>query len=179
MLCDEFIDNPLQPALRGISASAEGGQWHAQSCWVAFEHGTLINSPDFARWWSEMIPVSDRAEVIRRHEIGMSARFAAPGIPVLGAYAPSLEDLLVAACRAFETGYWRPANLSRAFSLDLELARSLNPTHFLWDSLLARFPIVKLELLKSNPFGVNLSRLSARAQASPELANLIRDALSA
>jgi len=176
LLCDTFLGAPLEPGLRGISTSAEGGQWHAQSYWVAFEGGALINSPQFARWWNDMVPISDRNEVIRRYEIGMSVQFAALGIPVKAALVLSLDDLLVAACRAVETRQWRFANLSRSVTLDLEMARSLNPTHFLWDVLVAQFSIVKLELLAKNPFQLNLARLQARAQASPEVDALLRDA---
>jgi rhamnosyltransferase len=178
ILCSRFLSSPLRPALRGISASAENQQWHAQSYWIAFEHDTLISSPDFEQWWAEMQPVSDRAEVIQRYEIGMSARFAALGVPVLGAFEPTMDDLLVAACRAIETRYWRISTLSRSVNLDLDHARALNPTHFLWDRLLEQFAVVKLELLRTNPFGMNLTRLHSQTRTAVELAALIRDAMS-
>jgi hypothetical protein len=89
---------------------------------------------------------------------------------------PSLDELLVAACRAVETRYWRVANVSQFVTLDLEMAKSLNPTHFLWDSLLDRFAVVKLELLLKNPFGLNLTRLHSRMEFSPESQALLRDA---
>jgi lipopolysaccharide biosynthesis protein len=178
LLCDAFFAALVEPGLRGITASRERGQWHAQSYWVAFEHGELINSPDFVRWWSDMVPISDRFEVINRYELGMSAKFASLGVPVKSAFVPSLDDLLIAACRAVETRHWRVANLSQRVTLDLELARSLNPTLFLWDSLLAQFAVVKLGLLLNNPFGLNLTSLYSRIEQSGHLNALVRDATS-
>ena len=59
--------------------------------------------------------------------------------------------------------------------LDLDLARKLNPTHFLWDRLYARFGILKLELLRDNPTQQNLARF--QQNLPPGLRELIADAL--
>ena len=53
-----------------------------------------------------------------------------------------------------------------------------NPTHVFWDAVLAQFGIIKLELLKTNPFRMDLARLDAVLQARPDWRVLVDDALA-
>jgi rhamnosyltransferase len=175
-LCSAFLQPVTGPALRGISASRQRAP-HVQSYWVAFEHGAFINGGDFARWWAEMTLRSDREDVIVSYELGMSARFAALGVPIKAAYEPSNEELLIALCRAIERRCVRVEQPPRLCTLNLDAARELNPTHFFWDALAARFAIVKLEFLKANPYRMDLTALLQRVNAEPLLLRLMQDAL--
>ncbi len=175
VLCSAFLTEVTEPALRGLTVNYERGL-HAQSFWVAFEHGALINSDGFNRWWADMVPVSEREEVITRYEIGMSAYFAERGIPVRAAYTPTQEELLWALGRAIGAGHFRFSNVGRQITLDLDMARSLNPTHFLWDSLVARFSVLKLDLLLKNPMRMYLAPLFAQVPVSVEMHTLLREA---
>ena len=175
-LCTAFLQPVAGPALRGISASRQRAP-HVQSYWVAFEHGSLINGADFARWWAEMTPRSEREEVIASYELGMSTRFAAVGVPIKAAYEPSNEELLIALCRAIERRCVPIGQPARLCTLNLDAALELNPTHFFWDALAARFAIVKLEFLKANPYRMDLTALLQRVNAEPLLLRLMQDAL--
>ncbi|HZQ72814.1 MAG TPA: rhamnan synthesis F family protein [Burkholderiales bacterium] len=175
-LCTAFLQPVAGPALRGISASRQRAP-HVQSYWVAFEHGSLINGAEFARWWGEMTPRSEREDVIVSYELGMSARFAAHGVPVKAAYEPTNEELLIALCRAIERRCVRVEQPPRLCTLNLDAALELNPTHFLWDALAARYAIVKLEFLKGNPYRMDLTALLQRVNAEPLLLRLMQDAL--
>ena len=175
-LCTAFLQPVAGPALRGISASRQRAP-HVQSYWVAFEHGALINGPDFARWWGEMTPRSEREEVIASYELGMSARFAAAGVPLKAAYEPTNEELLIALCRAIERRVVPIGQPQRLCTLNLDAALELNPTHFFWDALVARYAIVKLEFLKANPYRMDLTALLQRVNAEPLLLRLMQDAL--
>jgi hypothetical protein len=150
---------------------------HAQSYWVAFEHDSVINSAEFGRWWAGLVPISDRTEVINRYEIGMSARFESVGVPVTGAFEPTYEQLLVATCRAVDINIFKMSGVTRYIRLDLEIARTLNPTLFLWDHVLEEFSILKRSLLIRPDVPLNLTPLYARAHASPMLRELIEDSL--
>jgi len=175
-LCGEFLTAVEGPAIRGVTINA-APELHVQSYWVSFEHGSLINSAEFAQWWAGMVPISDRNEVIVRYEIGMSTRFAALGIPLRAAFQPTLEELLIALCRGIASRRLKITGLTRNVTFDLESARGLNPSHFLWDSIMKRFPIVKIDLLRNNPMQMDLAPLISQARATPALQALIEDAL--
>lgn len=124
-----------------------------------------------------MTPVSDKVEVVHQYEVGMSKYFIEQNIPVVGVFEPTWNDLMLAAARAFETGWWRPDFNARIINLDLEVARTLNPTHFLWDRVLEQFSIIKVDILRrGHPRGLNLLRFESAMRDSPALADLIRDA---
>lgn len=181
-LCSAFLKPVSGPALRGLTASAEQSR-HAQSYFVAFEDAKLICSEGFDRWWQQMTPISDRQTVIERYELGMSDYFAKLGLPIQGAFELSPSDRLLALCRAIDSGFLRiqiPATPSPSmrFQLDLTVADRLNPTHFLWDKLWQSFGIAKLELLRTNPFRLNLVPLQTEIRSNPQLHALIDDALS-
>lgn len=179
-LCEAFFTRLEEPRLRGITCCAEKG-WHVQSYWVAFETNALINSENFSEWWSTLVPISKRSEVIERQEVGMSKWFAAQGIPVKAAFVPSAEDLLVAVCRSVGSRQVKievPDHASSRVIVDLGIARELNHTHFLWDSLLKRFHILKIDLLKNNPAQQNIYHfLDGLSRTQPALFDLILDAV--
>jgi lipopolysaccharide biosynthesis protein len=125
---------------------------HLQSYWISFENRRILDSPAFARWWSEMEPVSDRDQVIPRYEVGMSQAMHQAGFKLGSAFSPPAGE--------------RAAKAHR------------NPTHVFWHALLEDFAILKLELLRTNPFRMDLSRLERALQARPEWRALVDDALA-
>jgi rhamnosyltransferase len=125
---------------------------HLQSYWISFENRRILDSPAFARWWSEMQPVSDRDQVIPRYEVGMSHAMHQAGFKLASAYSPPPGE--------------RAAKPHR------------NPTHVYWDSLMDEFAILKLELLRTNPFRRDLGKLDAALQARPDWRALVDDALA-
>jgi rhamnosyltransferase len=179
-LCRAFLTPIAGPSLRGITCTAQRG-WHAQSYWVAFETAALINSAEFSTWWSQLVPISDRFQVILQQEIGMSNWFAERGVPIRAAFTPSAEEQLIAICRIIGSRLQKitvPANGRSEVSFDLQFAQQLNPTHLLWDSLLERFHLLKIDLLKTNPTFQYLDYfLYSLSRTKPELFDLILDAV--
>jgi rhamnosyltransferase len=179
-LCAAMLGPMAGPALRGLSLSHDRTV-HLQSYCLAFEGRELIASARFAQWWQAMTPISDREQVIARYEFGLSRWFADAGVPLLAAYVPERNDLLVALCRAIGNANFSARNYLSAdhdsdrVQLDLGLARKLNPTHYLWDRLYARFGMLKIELLRDNPTQQNMARF--RQQLPKEVLALIEDGL--
>ena len=179
-VCTAMLPAPAGNALRGLSLSQEHGR-HVQSYCLSFEGRELIGSARFAEWWQTMTPISDREQVIARYERGMSAWFADAGVPLKAAFVPDRNDLLVALCRAIGNSsfdgrtFLKPDHASDRVRLDLDMARKLNPCHYLWDRLYDRFGILKIELLRDNPTQQSLARF--RERLPPEVQAVIEDGL--
>lgn len=134
----------------GLTANYEYAA-HLQSYWLSFESRRVLDSPDFARFWREMEPVSDRDLVIPRYEVGLSHAMKRAGFTLASAFTPP------------------PHQRSGAYR---------NPTHVYWESLFDEFAILKLELLRTNPFRRDLARLRAALAARPDWKALVDDALA-
>ena len=134
----------------GITSNYEYAA-HVQSYWMSFETRRVLDSPAFAAFWRDMQPVSDRNLVIPRYEVGLSQAMNRAGLRLASAFTPP-------------PGQRPPYH---------------NPTHVFWDAVLAQFGIIKLELLRTNPFRMDLSRLDAVLQARPDWRALVDDALAA
>jgi rhamnosyltransferase len=153
---------------------------HLQSFCLCFDNPGILAAPAFASWWRAMTPISDKQELIRRYEVGLSAHFAAHGFRLGCAFGRDRRLKLLAAFRAIECGMLAvtvPA--TGPFVIDPEIGDTFDPTHFTWEALLEGFGVLKLSLLKINPAGVNLSRLPQVLAANPALRALLEDALAA
>jgi|KBSMisStaDraftv2_1062788.scaffolds.fasta_scaffold84111_3 lipopolysaccharide biosynthesis protein len=137
--------------LLGLTANYEYAA-HLQSYWISFQGRRVLDSPVFAQWWRDMEPVSDRDLVIPRYEVGMSQAFHNAGFKLASAFSPPPERRGAIAHR--------------------------NPTHVFWDVLMEEFGVLKLELLRANPFRMDLAKLHAVLQARPHWRALVDDALA-
>jgi len=135
----------------GLTANYEYAA-HLQSYWISFEGRRALDSPAFAAWWREMEPISDRDLVIPRYEVGLSHAMKRAGLTLASAFTP-------------------PANLRGARA-------HRNPTHVFWEPLFEEFAILKLELLRTNPFRMDLAKLHAALAARPAWKALVDDALA-
>jgi len=133
----------------GITSNYEYAA-HVQSYWMSFETRRVLDSGAFASFWKDMQPVSDRNLVIPRYEVGLSQAMNRAGFRLASAFTP-------------------PAGERPPYH---------NPTHVFWDAVLAQFGIIKLELVRTNPFRMDLTRLDAVLQARPEWRALVDDALA-
>ena len=133
----------------GLTANFEYAA-HLQSYWISFESRRVLDSGAFARWWSDMEPVSDRELVISRYEVGMSHALKAAGFTLASAFSPPAQPRVA----------------------------HRNPTHLYWEALMEEFGILKLELLRANPFGMDLRKLDAALRARPDWRSLVDDALA-
>lgn len=144
-----FEDSPDSPALYGLTESYQIEQ-HVQSFWIEFCTNELINSKAFDVWWSEMLPISDQLEVIRKYEIGMSNYFKNLGVKLKALYIRSTGDQILAACRSiaddhYEVNLDQKLNETGNFSLPLHLAQTINPTSILWDIILRDYDWIKVK----------------------------------
>ncbi len=135
----------------GLTANFEHAA-HLQSYWISFENRRVLDSPAFSNWWRDMAPVSQRDLVIPRYEVGLSQAMNQAGLRLASAFSPPAGE--------------RPAGAHR------------NPTHIFWEPLMEQFAILKLELLRSNPFRMDLGKLDAVLRARPDWRALIDDALA-
>ncbi len=139
-----------------LIGSEEGG-FHMQSFCFAFGRRALAH-PCLADYWARVEVLADKQEIIRRYERGLSTHLLAHGLRLETGYlAQGTRTLLLMARRKAQG---RPL---RTWSLMLNMLlrpRSrCNPMHFVWDEVLARQGIVKLELLKRNPRGIDMGTL--------------------
>ena len=178
-LCSAYFESGKSPAVRGLTASSEGG-YHLQSYWISFEGSALLAGEVFHDWWERMTPVSTRQDVIDRYERGLTEHFQRAGFAALGAFVPTSSDRFLAICRMVDSGRWGldPASVDEAVEISLDLADGLNPTHYFWDVLGARYGVIKHELLKRNPMQLNLHKHYVRMRTDPTYRDRIQDALS-
>lgn len=154
---------------------------HLQSYCLLFDGRQLIQSSAMKRWWEEMQPVSDREQVIQRYELGLSHYFRSHMVELTAAMQPSARDRLMAAVRSI-VQHGVPENfptIDDHVALNLGLAEQSNPTHSMWDRLLAQFGVIKIDFLRKSFFA---KQLLDAVQHGPQWAaipalELINDAL--
>jgi lipopolysaccharide biosynthesis protein len=144
-----FHDSPSSPALYGLTESYQIEQ-HVQSFWIEFCTNELINSKAFDVWWSELMPISEPLEVIKKYEIGMSNYFQNLGVNLKALYTRSPGDQILAACRSIADDHYDVNSDQKLletgnFSLPLELAKKINPTSILWDVILENYDWIKVK----------------------------------
>ena len=162
----------------GITANHEIAP-HLQSYWISFETRRALQSAGFTRWWATMEPVSEKSQVILRYEVGLSRALNDSGLKLASAFSPTPQEKLRVVMRSCESSGRYPAVGPDGMAvIDSRLADGLNPTHFFWDALLDEFAIVKIELLRRNPFRLDLRRFDALLDARPEWRALVDDAIA-
>lgn len=175
ILCNDSVYGPLYPMEEMFAAMERTGAdfWgvteaqelahHLQSYFLVFRRSVLQSAP-FLDFWAAMAPLSDRAEIVRRYEVGLSQLLEARGFKA-AAYVKA---------GAFSSrGYARlmAARLKKLFTMPRAELRSKlgkffsgassmhpNPTFTLWRELLVekRNPFLKISLLRYNPAGVKI-----------------------
>lgn len=149
-LLNKFFENsPEFPALYGLTESYQVDH-HIQSFWVEFCSNQLINSKAFDLWWSELLPISEQIEVIKKYEIGMSAYFKNLDVRLECLYKRSPENQILAACRSIADDHYNidfnsDSIGSGGFTLPLSLADKINPTSILWDDILENYDFIKVK----------------------------------
>lgn len=181
LLLEKAFSPDMPSGLNGITLSKQDFP-HVQSYWFSFDGGLLRNSETLQGWWSQLKPISERSSVVKYYEIGMSQWFTERGVTIAVQFEPSREDLLVALARLIASRRTRPEmspDGSMAVTFDLESAKTLNPTHFLWDTLAKEFGILKLDLLINNPTQQDLRvYLENLKKFDPGLLELVEDAVA-
>lgn len=139
-----------------LTASQEHS-FHLQSFFVAFRNTAIVH-PTLGLFWENVDVLAEKAEIVRRYERGLSAALQKAGLKLVAAYlADSAAELRVMARRKAQGNFLR--NWLLVGKMFLLPHSRCNPTHFLWDEVLKRHGIIKLELLKRNPRGIDLDQL--------------------
>lgn len=181
LLLERAFSPDISSGLSGITLSNQDSP-HIQSYWFSFD-GDLLSNPEVLQgWWDQLKPISERSSVVKYYEIGMSRWFMDRGVAITALFEPSREDLLVSLARLIASRRAKPEmshDGSMAVTFDLESAKALNPTHFLWDTLVKEFGILKLDLLINNPTQQDLRiYLENLKKFDPALLDLIEDAIA-
>jgi rhamnosyltransferase len=193
VVCNDSYVGPLVPYARILTTMAArpldfwGLTWstrrgpHVQSYFAAFTPW-VVRSQAFGTFWRRMTPVSDRLEVIKRYELGMTAALRAAGFRGGGYFEESAADRRLARLRHV----WWAAHTVRRMPPPrrdawLRLpAEPWNPAACLADRALegARLPVVKIDTLRYDPYGLGSERLLARCEERyPEAFRGVRDYL--
>lgn len=159
-LMNSFLKPVSSQALRGLTISNHP-KLHVQSYLFAFENSALINSTEFKSWWEQMVPLSNRDEVIDRYEIGMSEWFSKYGVPIKSALKVDQKDIVKSVYRALLKRHWKITDFTKILrvklSFYLKIHQNLNPTHFFWMTVYNQSKILKVDLIKNNPTNQDLS----------------------
>jgi len=121
---------------------------HIQSYLITISAKVLENK-SFLKWWGDMNPLSIRQQVILNHEIGLS-NF------LLKFY--KLRSVLKA---------------SPAIGQEIP-----NPTHQFYLNLLEDVGILKIEIIKNNPWNVNLAPINKYIRQDDKFLSLIKEGLA-
>ena len=180
-LLAQFTADLGEPGLRGLTACRHPLP-HLQSYCIMFETQELLRSDTFRRWWADMVPLSNRADVVEKQELGMAVHFGKAGVPMVPIFQPDPNDLAKAVCRliAGASPSVKVPNISSdglGVMLKLSRGHKLNPTHFMWDSLIIGLGILKVELPRDNPMNLGLEHLRTLLTKRPKLGRLVDDAL--
>lgn len=179
LFCDRFLGWPGTADLYGLTESTDQGA-HVQSYCVAFATRRVLDSGAFATWWTQMTPISERLQVILKYELGMSRHFVAAGFSTGSVFVPESQECVLALMRAIETRNLAVAAGAGTGPVQLTLrdARFLNPTHYVWEGLLERFGVLKLDLVRENLQNMDLRALGPTLERYPGYPQLYADALA-
>lgn len=156
---------------------------HVQSFFVAFRPW-VVRSRAFKRFWSGMIPLSDRKQVILRYEVGMSGHLYDAGFTSGSYFTETPSDRRLARRRVkWWAAHRSPGALARSNRevLRRQSNEPWNPSAALADVALddGRLPYVKIDTLRYDPYHLGADRLLNRCESRfPEHFAGVRDWLS-
>lgn len=152
----------LQCDFWGVSDSYEIAH-HIQSYFMVFRR-TVIESYAYTSFWQSVQPLNDKAEVIRKYEVGLSQQLIAAGFTPSSLVVSSKRSVVTRIARSprqFLYRYakrWRKPELYKHLFLSLigRQAFQVNPMQLEWRDSLRRqlSPFIKVELLRDDPLGI-------------------------
>jgi rhamnosyltransferase len=107
----------------------------------------LMRNTGFLQWWDSMQALNARHEVIHAYELGLSQYLSKAGYPLKAAITSQSD------------------------------ARVANPSHANYEELLERFGILKIELIRDNPFNINLNRILNMTAHNDLFCRMVREGL--
>ena len=176
ILCNDSVYGPLYP-IEEMFATMENSDadfWgvtdsreithHIQSYFMVFRKSVFL-SEAFLNFWATMVPVSDRFEVVRRYETGLSRllemnTYKSAVYVNAGAFAfLACLRFILAKFNKIRTLSWKASRLKLTNLARRPSSIYPNPTFALWKELLVkrRNPFLKVSLFRENPAGVNIA----------------------
>lgn len=171
------ITNSEQAArydMMGMTLSSRHGE-HAQSFFVLVNK-FVARSKRFRSFWKDMVPISERMDVIQRYEVGFSRTIADAGFSVGSYFVPSpYEERLAAARYQWHAEHrldrrYPQRTIAETHAIDLS-AKPWNPGVAYADRILLadRLPILKFDTLRYDPYSLGAAHLLAECiAAKPE-----------
>ena len=138
---------------------------HVQSFFVAFRPW-VVGSQTYRRFWTGLDPLSTRRQVILRHEVGLSLGLHGAGFRSGAYFQESDADKRLARRRVRWWAAHRPGVTRSREGLETLRVRARepwNPNAALADRVLdgGRLPVVKLDTLRYDPYGLGADKLLA------------------
>lgn len=143
---------------------------HVQSFFLAFR-SWVVRSRTFQEFWEQLIPLSDRSQVIRTHEVGLSRTLHEAGFASGSYFVPNASDADAARMRMQWWAAHRSVTGHRRPPREVVEERSQepwNPAIALADRALedGRLPYVKIDTLRYDPYGLGGDRLLSKCEAA-------------
>jgi Rhamnan synthesis protein F len=142
---------------------------HIQSFFAVFRPW-VVGSRTFTRFWEDMIPLSDRKQVIHRYEVGMSAGLIEAGFTAGSYFNETPPDIAAARRRmSWWAAHRAPGvtrNSVRSGLFHRRAAEWWNPAIALADRALpsGRLPLVKIDTLRYDPYSLGSASLLSRCE---------------
>jgi Rhamnan synthesis protein F len=129
----------------------------------------VVASSAFREYWKRMVPISDRSQVIRRYEVGLSQCLEAAGFRSASYFVPTRADEIAARRRVAWWAEHRPSPGSHSRpprTLVKARAREpFNPVYALADRALeGRLPLVKIDTLRHDPYKLGAEALLTKCE---------------
>ena len=178
VLCNDTFVGPLRPysEIFAEMANVPVDFWgmtqsrrvkpHVQSFFVVFRRW-VVGSKAFETFWQEMEPVSDRRQVIHQYEVGLSQTLLNAGFSMGSHFSESPRERRIARLRvAWWVLHRQGGRCGGARQLSKRFGEPWNPMYALADTALHgnRLPLVKVELIRFDPYGLGAARLLTDCQ---------------
>lgn len=155
-----FLSDVNEDGFYGITSCSDPN-FHIQSYFFSFKGSELINSNLFKLWWKNIKYLRSKLEVIHKYEVGMSIYFRENGIKLIPVFKFKLSDQIYLFCTYIFMKKFNVKKIKKFLVNQKKVGpKGLNITHFLWQSILKDFSIIKIELIKFNPTNRNLKNLN-------------------
>jgi hypothetical protein len=132
----------------GITKSYEIHE-HIQSYLLIIDKKLFLNSI-FVDWFKKMKPISKRQRVIEKYELGLSKLILDINFSISSLFK---KNLII-------YGKYKLNFFGKVFYFKKKRDKK-NPMHFYYKEIYNEFGIIKIELLKKNPFKINFYKFKA------------------
>lgn len=123
---------------------------HLQSYFLVVRKDVFF-SQYFDQFWRDVRVLDDKWEIILSYEVGLTQWLLHHGVRIAAAFQPDAAGLRKLAGRVKRK---REREGLSAAPGKFELQQA-NPVHYLWDDLYRQFGVIKTEVLRDDPNGVN------------------------